>query len=76
MVYVMNKSVTLDNVVDFLQRYSNGSLKEHKRSVQALATPFTLPQKNDKHSGMKISIPEVSSNTIVQKLYSNKVWKS
>lgn len=70
----MNKTVTLDNIVEFLRKYSYGSLTNFKRSIKALPTPFTNSKKALDSSSSKISIPEISSDILMQKvLHSNKV---
>lgn len=70
----MHKLVTLDNIVEFLKNYSYGSLSNFKRSVQALPTPFTFSKKNVQTRNTKISIAEVSSDFVLQKImHANKV---
>lgn len=68
----MNKTVNLDNMVEFLKKYSYGSLTNFKRSTEAIPTPFTV-SKNIGDSS-KISIAEVSSDLLNQRiLQKNKV---
>ncbi|XP_063700192.1 uncharacterized protein LOC134830586 isoform X2 [Culicoides brevitarsis] len=66
-VFVMNKSITSNNIVDFIKGYSFGSLQKFKRSKTALPTTFFY-SKFGYNTTLKISIKEVSSDILFNKI--------